>query len=83
MSATIPTPLYPIYQKAFDLSDLTLTLVYAVYVLGNLVVLIVFGGLADRIGRRRTILAAVVLTFASTAAFAAASSVAWLFLGRF
>ena len=83
MSATIPTPLYPIYQKAFGFSSLTLTLVYAVYALGNLAVLIVFGGLADRIGRRRTVLAAVVLTLASTAAFAAATSVIWLFVGRF
>jgi MFS family permease len=83
MSATIPTPLYPLYQKAFGLSGLTLALVYAVYALGNLAVLIVFGGLADRIGRRRTILAAVVLTLASAVTFSAATGVIWLFIGRF
>ena len=83
MGATIPTPLYPLYQKAFHFSGLVLTLVYAVYVLGNVVVLILFGGLADRIGRRRTIAAAVALALASAATFAVASDVAWLFAARF
>ena len=52
VGATLPTPLYPLYQQAFGFSGITLTLIYAVYVLGNLVALLVFGRLSDEIGRR-------------------------------
>lgn len=32
---TIVTPLYPLYQRTFDVPELTVTLVYATYVVGN------------------------------------------------
>ena len=37
MASTLVSPLYVLYQQAFGFSDSTLTLVYAVYVLGNFV----------------------------------------------
>ena len=52
VGAIMPTPLYPLYQHAFRFSGITLTLVYAVYVLGNLAALLFFGRLADQVGRR-------------------------------
>src|ERR1700722_19419999 len=52
VGAIMPTPLYPLYQRAFGFSGITLTLLYAVYVLGNLVALLFFGRLADQVGRR-------------------------------
>ena len=82
VGAIMPTPLYPLYREAFGFSGVTLTLVYAVYVLGNLVALLFFGRLADQIGRRRATIPAIIVSFASTMAFAAASGTAWLFVAR-
>jgi Major Facilitator Superfamily len=59
VGAILPTPLYPLFREAFGFSPVTLTLVYAVYVLGNLVALLLFGRLADQIGRRNTALPAI------------------------
>src|SRR5690348_6728247 len=52
--STVPTPLYLFYRHAFGFSEITLTLIYAVYVLGNLCALFFFGRLSDQIGRRTT-----------------------------
>jgi MFS family permease len=61
----------------------TLTLVFAVNVAGILAVLVLLGDLADRIGYRTVLLAAVLIAALGSALFAAADSVAMLFLGRF
>jgi MFS family permease len=82
VGAILPTPLYPLFREAFGFSPVTLTLVYAVYVLGNLVALLLFGRLADQIGRRTTSLPAIGIGIASSIVFAAASSTAWLFAAR-
>ena len=66
VGAIVPTPLYPLYQQAFGFSGITLTLIYAVYVLGNLVALLFFGRLADQVGRRSAILPAIGFGIAST-----------------
>ena len=82
VGAIMPTPLYPLYREAFGFSGVTLTLIYAVYVLGNLVALLFFGRLADQLGRRRATVPAIAVSFASTIAFAAATGTAWLFVAR-
>ena len=82
VGAILPTPLYPLFREAFGFSPVTLTLVYAVYVLGNLVALLLFGRLADQIGRRNTCLPAIGFGIASTIVFAAATGTAWLFAAR-
>jgi MFS family permease len=82
VGAIMPTPLYPLYQRAFGFSGITLTLIYAVYVLGNLVALLFFGRLADQVGRRKAILPAIGFGIASTVVFAAATGTAWLFAAR-
>ena len=79
VGAILPTPLYPLFREAFGFSGVTLTLVYAVYVLGNLVALLLFGRLADQIGRRNTALPAISFGITSTVVFAAAAGTAWLF----
>ena len=53
VGAIMPTPLYPLYRDVRFFRR-TLTLIYAVYVLGNLAALLFFGRLADQIGRRKT-----------------------------
>ena len=82
IGATLPTPLYPAYARAFEFGAVTLTLVYAVYVLGNLAALLFFGRLSDQIGRRLVTLAAVAFGIASTLLFLFASGTAWLFAAR-
>jgi MFS family permease len=82
VGAILPTPLYPLYQHAFGFSGITLTLIYAIYVFGNLVALLFFGRLADQVGRRSAILPAIGIGIASTIVFAAAADTAWLFVAR-
>jgi predicted MFS family arabinose efflux permease len=82
VGAIMPTPLYPLYRQAFGFSGVTLTLIYAVYVVGNLAALLFFGRLADQIGRRSATLPAIGFGIASTVVFAAASGAAWLFAAR-
>jgi MFS family permease len=82
IGATLPTPLYPLYREAFEFSTVTLTLIYATYVLGNLTALLLFGRLADQIGRRAASLPAIAIGIVSTLVFAVAQSAAWLFAAR-
>ena len=82
VGAIMPTPLYPLFRAAFGFSGVTLTLIYAVYVLGNLAALLLFGRLADQIGRRAVSAPAIGVGIASALAFAFAASTPWLFAGR-
>src|SRR6516162_6430938 len=82
VGATLPTPLYPLYRETFGFSAVTLTLIYATYVLGNLAALLFFGTLSDQIGRRATSLPAIAVGIASTVVFAAAQGTPWLFAAR-
>jgi predicted MFS family arabinose efflux permease len=82
VGAILPTPLYPLYKQEFGFSGITLTLIYSVYVLGNLTALLFFGRLSDQIGRRITSLPAIGVGIASAAVFAAAASTPWLFVAR-
>ena len=82
VGAILPTPLYPLFRKAFGFSGVTLTLIYSVYVLGNLVALLFFGRLADQIGRRNASLPAIAVGIGGALAFAFATGTAWLFVAR-
>jgi len=79
---TLPTPLYPIYRSSFDFGKLTLTVIYAIYVLGNLAALLVFGRLSDQIGRRLVTLPAVGIGVLSVVVFVFADGVGWLLAAR-
>jgi MFS family permease len=82
MGATLPTPLYPLYGAAFGFGKTTLTLVYATYVLGNLIALLFLGRLSDQIGRRTITGLAIGLGIASTLLFLFAREISWLFAAR-
>jgi predicted MFS family arabinose efflux permease len=82
VGALMPTPLYPLYRQTFGFSAITLTLIYAVYVLGNLLALLLFGRLADQIGRRRASLPAIGFSAAGAVMFAFAAGSPWLFAAR-
>lgn len=80
--STALTPLYVIYKQAFGFSQITLTLVYAVYVVGNLAALLFFGRLSDAVGRRPAALAAMAVALVSALSFLFAENLAWLDIAR-
>lgn len=80
--STVLTPLYVIYKQDFGFSQITLTLVYAVYVLGNLGALLFLGRLSDIVGRRPAALAAMGIAMVGTLAFLFAHDLAWLDTAR-
>ena len=60
-------PLYAVYAHNDGYGVLATTIEFPFYVLGVIPVLLAFGGLSDRIGRRKTILIALALSVAATA----------------
>jgi len=69
-------------RRSFDFGKLTLTLIYAIYVLGNLAALLIFGRLSDQIGRRLVTLPAVGIGSLSVVTFVFADRVGWLLAAR-
>jgi MFS family permease len=82
MGSGLITPLYDIYQRAFHFSELTLTLIYAAYVVGNIVALLFFGKWSDTIGRRPVAIGSIVLCALSVLFFLFAQSTLWLYVAR-
>src|SRR5215211_4224672 len=80
--STVVTPLYVIYKQQFGFSQISLTLVYAAYVVGNLAALLLFGRLSDEIGRRRTAVSAMAIAIASAVVFLFARNTASLYAAR-
>ncbi|MEU2507519.1 MFS transporter [Streptomyces sp. NPDC007863] len=79
---TLPTPLYPLYQEEFGFSELTVTVVYAVYAFGVLAVLLLAGNASDTIGRRPTLSWGLAFAAASAVCFLCADALGWLYAGR-
>lgn len=82
MASTLVTPLYVIYEAQFHFSRITLTLIYATYIVGNMIALMLLGRLSDAIGRRVVCLAATGIAVLSALLFLFASSAGWLFAAR-
>ena len=80
--STVLTPLYVIYKPQFGFSQISLTLIYAAYVIGNLAALLLFGRLSDQIGRRRSSVIAMAAAFMSALIFLFAQGIASLYAGR-
>jgi MFS family permease len=80
--STLVTPLYLIYQQQFGFSQITLTLIYAAYVVGNVGALLFFGRVSDRGGRRLTGLSAIAILIASALVFLFTGGIAALFIAR-
>ncbi|MDB5604046.1 MAG: putative multidrug efflux protein [Bradyrhizobium sp.] len=64
--STLITPLYVIYQQSLGSSQITLTLIYAAYAIGNVAALLLFGHVSDRVGRRAAALSAIVIVATQT-----------------
>lgn len=79
---TLPTPLYPLYQQKFGFSELTVTVVYAVYAFAVIGALLLAGNASDAVGRRPVLLWGLACAAASAVCFLLASGIAWLYAGR-
>jgi MFS family permease len=80
--STLPTPLYVVYRETFGFSQITLTLVYATYVLGTVGAMLFLGRLSDQVGRRPIVLASLGVGAIAAVVFTLARSLPWLFAGR-
>src|SRR3954465_15168485 len=81
-ASSAPSPLYVVYQEQWGFSSTTLTVIFAVYVLGLLGSLLVVGALSDHIGRRPVLAAAVALEAVALLLFIVAGDVTVLAIAR-
>ncbi|EFL43205.1 MULTISPECIES: MFS transporter [Streptomyces] len=79
---TLPTPLYPLYQQKFGFSELTVTVVYAVYAFAVIGVLLLAGNASDAVGRRPVLQWGLGCAAASAVCFLLATGLGWLYAGR-
>lgn len=77
-----PTPLYPHYQDAWDLSALTVAVVFSAYSLTLLLTLLTTGALSDHLGRRPVLVGALLLEAASMVLLATADGAEALITAR-
>jgi MFS family permease len=82
LGTTLPTPLYVLYQQEMGFTELTVTVIFAVYAAGVLAALLLFGHASDQLGRRRVLLAGLACAALSAVAFLLAHGLVLLFVGR-
>jgi MFS transporter, DHA1 family, multidrug resistance protein len=75
-------PVIPAVKAAFGLSDALAQFTFSIAVFGMGVATLVYGTLADRLGRRPVLLSGLALFLVGTVASAAATNVPMLVLGR-
>src|SRR5216110_1815544 len=80
--STLPTPLYVIYRQTFQFSQIMLTVIYAVYVVGTVTTMFFLGRLSDQIGRRPVVLISLGIAAAGAVIFICAQNIWWLFPAR-
>lgn len=69
LGTTLPTPLYPAYERLYGFGPLTETVVFATYAVGVLVALLGFGSASDTVGRRPVLLAGLTVSGLSSVTF--------------
>ncbi|GAB2606753.1 MFS transporter [Kribbella endophytica] len=77
-----PTPLYVYWQRELGYSAGTLTVIFAAYIAGLVVTLLVAGRAADRYGRKRVVVPGILIALVSAVLFMTAHSVVALIAGR-
>ena len=80
--ATLPSPLYGLYRARDGLSAFTITIVYAIWAAGTIAALIAVPYVAQRIGRRGVMVAAVATMMAAAGELAAWKALPGLLVGR-
>lgn len=82
IGTTLPTPLYPIYERAFHIAPVLIPVVFAAYAVAVLAGLLFFGHLSDELGRKGVLFIGLALSALSAGVFLVAHSLAPLFVGR-
>ena len=80
--ATLPSPLYGLYKIRDHLSQLTITVVYAIFAAGTITALLAENRIAARVGRRGVMLGAVASLMVAAALLAAWKGLPALLIGR-
>ena len=81
-ASSAPSPLYPVYQMRFRFSEITLTVIFSIYVFSLLISLLTVGRLSDYIGRRVVLACALAVDAGAMALFVGSNSVEWLLWAR-
>lgn len=82
LGTTLPTPLYPIYERQFGIAPLLVPVIFAVYAVAVALSLAFFGRLSDDAGRRPVLFAGLAFSAASAVVFLLAHSLPALYAGR-
>jgi MFS family permease len=82
LGTTMPTPLYPIYEREIGFGEVIVTVIFAAYALGVIAALVLFGRFSDQLGRRAVLLPGLGLAMISSAVFLIPGGLAALFAGR-
>jgi MFS family permease len=81
-ASSAPSPLYSVYQTEFKFSEITLTVIFAVYVFALMTSLLTVGRLSDYVGRRVVLAGALLVEAGAMAVFVGADGVGWLVWAR-
>jgi MFS family permease len=81
-ASSAPSPLYSVYQTEFKFSEITLTVIFAVYVFALMTSLLTVGRLSDYVGRRVVLAGALLVESGAMAVFVGADGVGWLVWAR-
>jgi MFS family permease len=81
--STVPTPLYPLYQRQDGFSSFTVTVVFAVYAVGVITALVLAGHISDWTGRKRIVLPALGFEMVAAVLFLTWPALPGLILARF
>jgi MFS family permease len=82
LGGTLPVPLYLLYEKQMGFGPLGVTVVFAAYVVGTLLALVLLGDLSDHVGRRLVLAVAVACAAVSTGIFLGAADIGALIAAR-
>ena len=82
MGTSIVTPLFPLYTDTYQLSNGTVTLLFATYTVTVVPTMLMAGNLSDFFGRKKLILPAMATITAASLVFGFTDSLHMLFVGR-
>ncbi|KJL45280.1 bicyclomycin/multidrug efflux system [Microbacterium trichothecenolyticum] len=81
--ATVPTPLYPLYQAADDFPVPVVTFIFAAFAVGVVFSLFLIGHISDWAGRRRMAVIAILVSALAAVVFIVWNTVPGLIVARF
>jgi MFS family permease len=82
LGTTVPTPLYPLYERSFGIVPVEVTVLFAVYAVGVVVGLLTLGRLSDQIGRKPVLGIALLLSAAAASLFLVSDNLTMLLVAR-